>query len=201
MSADEIRWERLIVGLRSGDPVAAQDFCDLYGPALLRIADQRLPEGLRRRLGPEDVIQSACRTFFRRAQEGQFQLSDSESLWQLMCAITLTKIREQARFHLRQRRSLQRESSAPMAADETGVIDAPAAFGPTPAEAAEFADQFRHLLESLDDEQRQIVDLKLQEFTDEQIAEKMGCSERTVRRLTSRVKAALTKAFEVRAAE
>ena len=199
---DEARWERLIDGLRKGDHSAARAFCDQYGPALHRIADQRMPEGLRRRLGPEDVIQSACRTFFRRAQDGQFQLSDSESLWQLMCAITLTKIREQARFHLRKRRSMQRESQSPTpAADETGVIDTPVAPGPTPAEAAEFADQFQHLLESLNPEERQVVDLKLQELTNDEIAEQIGCSERTVRRLMNRVKAVLSRAFEAPSTE
>jgi len=56
--------------------------------------------------GPEDLVQSACRTFLRRAQIGQFRLADSEELWRLLCAITLTKVREQTRFHMRQKRGL-----------------------------------------------------------------------------------------------
>ena len=95
-------WDRLIHGLLAGDGEAARQFCAEYGDALRRLADKHLPAGLRRRVGPEDVAQSACRTFLRRARAGEFRLPDSAALWQLLCAITLTKAPEQARFHLRQ---------------------------------------------------------------------------------------------------
>ncbi|MSR53714.1 MAG: sigma-70 family RNA polymerase sigma factor [Gemmataceae bacterium] len=57
----------------------------------------------------------------------------------------------------------------------------------TPAEAAAFADQFEQLLQSLDPEGRQIIDLKLQQFPNEQAAEHMNCSTRTVTRLVNPV--------------
>ena len=42
---------------------------------------------------------------------------------------------------------------------------------PNPAEAAEFADFFQQALAGLADEERQVVDLKLQELTNEEVAE------------------------------
>jgi RNA polymerase sigma-70 factor, ECF subfamily len=187
-------WDRLIHGLRRGDGEAARRFCADYGDALRRLADKHLPAGLRRRVGPEDVAQSACRTFLRRAGGGEFQLADTEALWRLLCAITLTKVREQTRFHLRQKRGLDLEVSPDPDASGAGQLEA-LARGPTPAEAAEFADQFERLLAALDDEGRQVVDLKLQEFTNEQVAEKLGCSERTVRRTLKRVQSELARSF------
>ena len=86
-----------------------REFCERYGGPLYRVAAKHLPDRVRRRVGPEDVAQSACRTFLRRAEGGEFQLADAEGLWQLLCAITLTKVREQTRFHLRQKRGLDRE--------------------------------------------------------------------------------------------
>jgi hypothetical protein len=74
---EEERWLRLIKGLRSGDNQVIREFCEQYGALMQRLADKRLPAGLRRRFGPEDVVQSACRTFLRRAQGGEFQLVDS----------------------------------------------------------------------------------------------------------------------------
>jgi RNA polymerase sigma factor (sigma-70 family) len=185
MSDDEA-WPRLIKGLRDGDPVVVRDFCNQYGEALHRLADKHLAEGIRRRVGPEDVVQSACRTFLRRAQGGEFQLADSESLWAILCAITLTKVREQARFHLRQKRGLNREvpiDSAP--ADKPGwdLVDP----NPTPDQAAALAEQLEQVLATLNEEERQLVDLKLQEFTNDEVAARMGCSERTVRRILKRV--------------
>jgi RNA polymerase sigma factor (sigma-70 family) len=196
MAEEEQRWQRLIHGLRAGDCVVVQEFCEQYGALLHRLADKHLPHGLRRRVGPEDVVQSACRTFLRRAQGGEFQLGDSEDLWRLLCAITLTKVREQARFHLRKKRGLDQEV-APGPNDSAGSFLQPAAAGPSPLEAAEFADQFQKLLASLDEEERQVVDLKLQECTNDEVAERLGCSERTVRRILKRVQSQLAHAFEV----
>jgi RNA polymerase sigma-70 factor (ECF subfamily) len=195
---DEERWTRLIQGLRAGDGKVAAEFCAQYGGLLQRLAEKNMPPGLRRRVGPEDVVQSVCRTFLRRAQGGEFQLGDSESLWRLLCAITLTKVREQARFHLRQKRGLNQETDLNAASgQDSGVRFQPVAGGPTPAEAAEFADQFAQLLKSLDDEERQLVDLKLQDCTNDEAAARMGRSERTVRRILKRVQTRLVQAFEM----
>src|SRR4051794_2988473 len=69
--SEEERWQRLIVGLRDGNTQVINEFFNEYGGMLHRLADQRLPAGVRRRIGPEDVVQSACRTFLRRAKEGE----------------------------------------------------------------------------------------------------------------------------------
>ncbi len=193
---DEDRWHRLIGGLRAGDDRIVREFCDQYGEALHRIADKHLAAGVRCRVGPEDVVQSACRTFLRRSKGGEFQLPDSESLWRLLCAITLAKAREQTRFHLRKRRGLDRES--PLASPgESGAVGFDAADPhPTPAAAAEFADFFQQALAGLDEEERQVVDLKLQELTNDEVAERLGSSERTVRRILKRVQGRLTRILD-----
>ena len=196
MGEDEDRWPRLIRGLREGDRQVVREFCEQYGTLLHELADKHLAGPLRRRVGPEDVAQSACRTFLRRAQAGEFRLEDSESLWRLLCAITLTKVREQARFHQRRKRGLDRERPlAPDGSPGDAAPFEPAAPGPTPAEAAEFADQFQQVMASLDEEERRLVDLKLQQYTNDEAAERLGCSERTVRRLLKHVRSRLERAF------
>lgn len=194
---EEERWQRLIDGLRQGDPKIAQEFWNQYGEMLHRLAEKNLAPGVRRRIGPEDVVQSACRTFLRRAQVGEFQLADADSLWRLLCAITLTKVREQTRFHLRQKRGLDQEvHAAELSTIGRADFHGQTAGGPTPAEAAAFSDQFQQLLVDLDDEERQIVELKLQECTHEEIADKLGCSERTVRRIVKRVQERLQSVLQ-----
>jgi RNA polymerase sigma-70 factor, ECF subfamily len=197
MSMAGDNWDQLINGLRQGDRQVVQEFCERYGASLERLAQKHLPAGLRRRVGPEDVVQSACRTFLRRTQGGEFQLSDSEDLWRLLCAITLTKVREQARFHMRQKRGLDQEVALAHTQDSLASAFQPIAPGPTPAEAAEFADHFQKIISALDEEERQVVDLKLQECTTEEMAERMGCSERTVRRILKRVQSRLARLLEV----
>ncbi len=144
------------------------------------------------------MVQSACRTFLRRAQAGEYQLAESESLWRLLCAITLTKVHEQIRFHRRRKRALDREVPLTSALPEghTGRFD-PVDPQPTPAEAAEFKEQFERLMTSFEEEERHLVDLKLQQCTNLEVAARLGCSERTARRLLKRVQARLERAFAV----
>jgi RNA polymerase sigma factor (sigma-70 family) len=188
------QWQRFIQGLRDGDQAVLFEFCQFYGPQLSRLADKYLGAKVRRRVGTEDVVQSACRTFFRRAQGGEFQFSDSAALWRLLCAITLSKVREHARFHNRQKRGLDRETSI---APDAGASDLhPRDPHPTPSETVAFSDFFEQIRAGLDEEERQVVDLKLQEYTNDEVALRLGLSERTVRRLLKRLQARLTRALE-----
>ena len=196
MDTDEHEWDRFIRGLRGGDNAVVRQFCERYGPQLERLADRHLGGAMRRRVGPEDVVQSACRTFLRRAHAGEFRLEDSEALWRLLCAITLTKVREQSRFHQRRKRGLDQEQPLAAVDDSAAGAAPPADPRPTPAETAEFADFFEQVMAGLDEEERQVVDLKLQECTNEEAAERLGLSERTVRRILKRIQSRLTTALE-----
>lgn len=190
-------FDDLITGLRKGDSQAAEAFVRRYGEALERVAQSRLPAAVRRRVGADDVVQSACRTFLRRVREGQFELT-AGGIWSLLCAITLTKVREQSRFHLRQKRGLAQETPGDSSSAGDSRLDhlAPADPGPTPAEAAEVADQFQFVLALLDDEERKIVDLKLEGLTNEQVAERLESSERTVRRVLKGLRVRLTRELD-----
>jgi len=196
MPEDEPFWRHLIQGLRAGDEEAAAEFYRHYGPLLENLAAAHLASGLLRRVGPEDVAHSACRTFLRRIQGGQFTIGAGDNLWNLLCAITLAKARKKARFHLARKRGVGREvHPRTVDGEERASLQIPGS-GPTPEEAAEFADQFRHLLDRLEEEERRIVLLKLEQRTQEEIAAAVGISERTVRRLLRRVEAKLTEVFE-----
>ena len=191
-------WQRLIDGLRSGDHRVVQEFCHLYAGPLELLADQRLATRLRRRVGPEDVVQSVCRTFLRRMRAGEFTLPDSESLWRLLCTITLVKIREQARLHQRQKRDMSREVSlgALTSGQEQPHAELESSTA-TPEQAAEFADQFELLIGSLDNEESRLVYLKLDQYTNDEAAVQLGCSERTVRRILKRVQERLRTTFNL----
>ena len=197
MSDTEQHWLTMIGGLRDGDQRAAHEFFERYGAALHRLADRHLGSKLRRRIGPEDIVQSACRTFFRRAQGGEFHLPDSEALWRLLCSITLTKVREQARFHGRQKRGFDKEVGLPAPDASTAAGWDPIDPEPTPAQAVAFTEQLEQVLASLDEEERQIVELKMQDLTNEVVAQQLGSSERTVRRIMKRLQAKLSRQFDI----
>jgi RNA polymerase sigma factor (sigma-70 family) len=186
MDTDE-QWDTMLRGLVDGDERAYAEFWNAYGNRLNAVARRRLPAGLQRRVEPEDVVQSVCRTFFRRVTQGKLRLSDSESLWRLLCAITLAKTRMQIRFHLQQRRNLNREAK-PQAAGENRSSWQPAADEPGPEEAALFSDQLASILAELAQQEQQVVALKLEGLTNAEVASQLNCSERTVRRITNRLR-------------
>lgn len=189
-------WDRLINGLRTGDEQVVAEFYNQHGETLRAIAEKRMAAALQRRVSPSDVVQSAFRTFCRRAGEGRFQFEDSEKLWSLICAITLNKVRDQARFHLREKRGLAAEVHLDAGA-QSGVSGFAFLAGRElpPDVAAEFADQLQALLESLDEEQQQVVQMKIDDQTNEEIAAALEMSERTVRRIVKRVRMKFDKMF------
>jgi RNA polymerase sigma factor (sigma-70 family) len=188
--------KRLINGLIEGDEIAYQEFWHQYGARLQRVASRHLPNALARRTEPEDVVQSVCRSFFRRAQGGEFQLSDSEQLWRLLCAITLTKVQKQTRFHFRQKRGVNKEQYfAQSESNEKGVPE-PVGSSETPSQAMAFAEQFQALMETLDEEEQIVVQFKLDERSEQDTADYLKCSTRTVRRILKRVRTQLRDAFE-----
>jgi RNA polymerase sigma-70 factor (ECF subfamily) len=184
----EDRFPDVVRGLREGDPEVLARFFARYGPAIERVAARRLSPGLRRRIGPESIAQSVCRTFLRRAQGGEFEIPDADSLWGLLSAIALTKVQEQVRFHRREKRAVDRE----VLLDEGATERTP---GPTHEEEALFADEFEHLVAGMSEEERRIVDLRLMDRTQVEIAEELGVSERTVRRIMTRLEARLLEEF------
>lgn len=183
-------WQKIIEGLRSGNEPMVREFYSRYGPLLHGIADRRLAPEMQRRFDADDVIQSTFRTFFRRAKIGYFQFDDNQRLWNLLCAITLTKLREKLRYHSRKSRSVRRESSPGDSRSDNPPLEDDGRFAstePAPDAGLEFGQTFEKVLQSLDEAERRLVELKLQDMTNDEAAEQLGMSERTVRRMLQRL--------------
>lgn len=190
-------WDQLINGLRDGDQQACSNVWHKFGPLLQDVAQKQLSQRLQRRVGSDDVVQSACRTFFRRVSTGQFDLPDADALWRLMYAITLKKARRVARDHSRLKRGVNTEQyldSHPSSRSQQ-KMELPSN-ELTPLDAAEFSDQMNKLLANLSPQECQVLDLKLQNHTNDEIASRMSCSERTVRRLTNQIRSRWVALFD-----
>ncbi|UUO07237.1 sigma-70 family RNA polymerase sigma factor [Blastopirellula sp. J2-11] len=172
--------------LAAGDAAIEEEFWRTYAGPLHRIADRQLSQQLKRRVDPEDVVQSACRTFFRRVRQGEFSIQDRSDLWRLLLTITLNKARLQARFHGRACRGMNREQS---------LVDEPAAGKGSALEdelaQIDFADFLESILKHLSAEQQEILQRTLDGQTQDEIAEAVGCSQRTVRRMQAKIRESL----------
>ncbi len=137
----------------------------------------------------EDATLSAFNSICGGIMNGHFpHLRDRESLWKLLLVITERKVTHRVRHDLQQRRDVRRnlmQSIFVLSADESALFDIDAIHSrePTPEFAAEFAETCRILYQDLgDSELQQVVTLRMEGFTDSEIAQKLNCSRRTVQR-------------------
>src|SRR4051794_21274922 len=88
------------------DDEAARRIWERYVRRLLNVAQQDLERAVQARLGAEDVVQSAFRSYFRRRAD--YDLADRDELWSLLVTITLNKVRNANRHHRRKKRDVRR---------------------------------------------------------------------------------------------
>jgi eukaryotic-like serine/threonine-protein kinase len=163
---------------RSHDEGAAEELFRRYSERLTALARSRLSHALASRVDAEDVVQSAYRSFFLLARDGEVLLRESGDLWRLLVRITLRKVYRSARRHRADCRSVEREHPLP---DEIEAV-APSR-EPTPAEVAALLDELRGALAPLGAVQRRMAEMRLQGHEVEAIAAEVRRSPRTVRRL------------------
>ena len=187
---------RLVHDLRSDDPAlrntAAQLIWTRYFPDLLELARKNLNRRIRPRVDEEDVLQSMYKSFCLRQQRGEYDLAGRDAIWDLLVTITLNKVRNVARDQGRKKRDPAREQAIPgddEMESQRWALEQMEAAGPSPAEAAVLNEALEHRLEALaDPELRQVALWRLESYTDREIADKLGCVERTVERKVKLIK-------------
>jgi RNA polymerase sigma factor (sigma-70 family) len=147
-----------------------------YTHRLVGLARRHLPERVRRRVDPEDVVQSVYRTFFRRLNDGQFAFEDSHDVWRLLAAMTYRKARNASKFHQRDRRDVRRDQ--PLAEEADQPPDEPG-----PADVETLFACLEQILAGLPEHYRTIVVRRLEGDSIEQIARQVQRSRRTVLRV------------------
>src|SRR5262245_3026211 len=99
----------LLARYRRDDQAAAEELFRRYAGRLTALARSRLSHALAPRVDAEDVVQSAYRSFFVLARDGDVLLRESGDLWRLLVRITLRKVYRSARRHRAGCRSVERE--------------------------------------------------------------------------------------------
>src|SRR5262249_28270746 len=149
---------------------------DRYVDRLVALARRRLSQRLAGRVDPEDVVQSVFRTFFGRVKAGQFNIANQDDLTKLLVRITVHKTLRQVEFHQAAKRDTSLETAQGSASQERlqELLDRE----PTPDEANCFVDQLEHFLDHLQPQERQILEMRMQGYSNEEIADKLGTYDR-----------------------
>ena len=162
----------------SGHEVASKLLWDRYFAKIARLAHGRLQRTSEGPADGEDVALSVFDSFFRGAAAGRFDRLDSrDDLWRLLVTIASRKASNAARDELRHKRGGLFDF------DDASALAEVAGTEPSPEFAALVADESRRLFEALsDDSLRQVVRLRLEGYTNEEIAAALNCGLRTVER-------------------
>jgi DNA-directed RNA polymerase specialized sigma24 family protein len=168
--------------LKAGEPDAAQKLWEGYFRRMVELARLKLQGLPRRAADEEDVALSAFHSFCQGASAGRFpRLSDRNSLWPLLVALTAHK----AIDLLRGERRLKRGGPPPEpGTPEAEELDVEQIIGrePTPEFSLQVAEEYQRLLGRLDEGLRQLAVWKMEGYTTEEIAARLGCVPRTVER-------------------
>ena len=182
---------QLIAHLQSEDSSlgdeAARRIWERYLPRLLTLARHHLDRRIRVIQDEEDVVQSMGRSFFKRVRRGDFDLGDRDALWALLVTVTLNKVRNAADHHFAAKRDVRRKQ--PIPSSDESRSDAPhealvrESDEPTPAEAAALNEALERRLRDLPEpDLRQVALMKLEGYTNREIAEALRCGERSLER-------------------
>lgn len=168
-----------IAMIKDGDQAAAQRLWERYFSRLVRLARTQLHGGTSRVSDEEDVAISVFDKFFRASEEGRFpDLADRDSLWRLLVRMTAQKAIDHQRREGRQRRGGEHQTLT-----DEGAIAQVIGDEPTPEFCALMAERFQELLSVIEDPELQELALgKMEGYSNEEMAQRLGCSVRTIER-------------------
>lgn len=167
----------LLMQYQAGQTQAAAEIFDRYVERLIALARTRISPKLRRRIDPEDVVQSAYRSFFVHARNDEYQLTRSGDLWRLLARTTLNKLYGQIEKATACKRSVGREMPGEVALDDIQARE------PSVVEVVAIGEQLQLILDGLSSDEQLVLSATLQGQSVAEISTSFGKSERTVRRL------------------
>lgn len=172
--------------------IPSESFADAifnrYARRLMHVAGERLGAKLRSKVSPEDIVQSAFKSFFRRQREFHFENDGADGLWGLLVVITVRKCAKWADAYGAAKRDARMEISlqgTPVDGQQWREL---VSREPGPEEALLLTELVEGLMGRLDGRQREIVALRMQGFEVNEIADQVRASQRTVARVTAQAK-------------
>ncbi len=176
-----------------------------YFARLSAFAKRKLSQLPSRTGDEEDVALSAFHSLCHGAADGRYpRLADRNSLWPLLALIAARKVCDAATRERRQKRGgggVRCESELGVGESRQFGFDQVLSHQPTPDEAAQMGEECGRLLETLGEEERRIVLLKLDGFTNQEIAKKVGVVPRTIERKLEVVRRIWSRVLETEEAE
>lgn len=169
----------LVMRVRSGDEEAAGALYERYARRVLGLVRSKFGAKLASTTEPEDIVQSVFKSMFRGIGSGNYHAPPGATLWNLIAVIAVNKLKSKAIHHGALRRDAGRSVSlAPEAAEFIPAID---------QNAVEFIELcIKESLEVFSVRDREIIALRIQGNSVDEIRDQTGRSRRTIERSLQR---------------
>jgi RNA polymerase sigma factor (sigma-70 family) len=175
----------LIARAKAGDETAIREFLSRFEPEVRMMVRGRLPRMLRTQFDSMDFVQAVWQSFFadlRSSSSRQFE--NVHHLRGFLAGVARNKVYEEHRRLTRTKKhALAREQSLYVRRGSREVELALISPEPTPSQAVQASDRLAQLVARCSPLEAQVITLRHQEMTFDEIARRTGVSERSVRRI------------------
>jgi RNA polymerase sigma-70 factor (ECF subfamily) len=173
----------------SGDPAAIRDFVARYERELQMMVRARLPRKLRTQYDSVDFVQAVWKSFFLDLRDQPRDFANPEHLRKFLAGVVRNKVQEQHRRLTRtEKYNVTREQSLYIRRGDREVLRDVISPGPSPSEEAQEHDRLEQLLAGRSPIEVEVVKLRRQGLTHDEIARRIGMNERSVRRIIDLVR-------------
>lgn len=178
MSEPSADFAALLERGRQGDPAALAELVRQYEPKVRLVARVLLGSALRPYLDSVDLVQSVHHSLLLGLRQTRFSIATPDALMALALTVLRRKVARQWRRAQRQRRLDGETASAGPLPLMLAGLSAPQS---DPAAAAQLHDQMAHLCASLSDAERRILEMRLQGYSNTEIAQEVGLNDIALR--------------------
>ncbi len=192
---DDADFADLVSRARDGDEAALERLLQTFEEDVRMMVRVRLPRALRSQFDSMDFVQSIWKSIFATPEGTEGLPLDNPRQFQgYLAGVARNKVLEEYRRRTRTRKyDISREESLYVRRGDREQPRAVVANDPTPSEEATVADQLDRLLAGRDPVEARVVELRRQGLTFDEIAERTGMNERSVRRVIGAIRERLER--------
>jgi RNA polymerase sigma factor (sigma-70 family) len=188
--------EALLAEIAAGSDTAVWEVIERYSKNILRVVRRTLPAEIQTKLDPSDVVQSVWKSLLRRGASAEFATAD-RFLAYIVGMARLKVFETHRRFTKYEATNIRREVAVSGHrphddGEDSGCIDLADPHRQTPDAVAVFRENWNLALNEAGPRGIEVVRLRLQGHTLDEIAECLAISKRTVQRVLGELFASLT---------
>lgn len=171
--------QNLLERVRQGDEEAVRELLVHFEPHVRRVVRQRLPMVMRSKFDSMDFVQSVWGDFFPKLARGEISFDSPQRLAKFLAVVAQAKVTNEFRRRFGKKLDIHKE-----VAMGNGLYYVPGKTGdPTPSQILVANERLAAIMSGRPEMHKKIIELRSQGFTFDEVAEKVGITERTVRRI------------------